>query len=256
MHVDEETMNISGMRTDGSTVSDLVVRAFSSTELTTFTVFEDDGVSIDYLDGQVRTTEVSQVLNGNRADVVFGAARGTYQGAPSQRRFQVELVTDGLEATSVSVNGEELPSCSSVEELEGEGACFINAGENLVIARSSPRRVDENVVFGVELTPTPALASVHFVCDDGETETGEAIYVLGNVPELGAWEADGAVRLTPTRYPRWTGMVHGLPPETRIEWKCLRRRIDGSAAGDLEPGSNNVISTPASGFAGTSRGSM
>jgi alpha-glucosidase len=51
-------------------------------------------------------------------------------------------------------------------------------------------------------------------------------------------------------------VVDGLPPGTSFEWKCLRRREDGSGAADWEPGGNNRHTTAASGYSGLAYGSF
>jgi alpha-glucosidase len=83
------------------------------------------------------------------------------------------------------------------------------------------------------------------------------VYVLGNIAELGSWNAPGAVKLDPNGpYPRWTGAVATLPSNTRIEWKCVKRLETGGAILEWQPGGNNVFVTPASGNAGVQRGAF
>ena len=101
----------------------------------------------------------------------------------------------------------------------------------------------------------PKVSSVHFVCSNGKTVPGEAIYVLGNIAELGAWDPAKAVRLTPVRYPkwfRWSTTVHDLPPATELEWKFIKRKESGGPplAWDVE-GPNHRVTTASSGFTGT-----
>ena len=38
-----------------------------------------------------------------------------------------------------------------------------------------------------------------------------------------------AIRLTPTRYPRWTGLVKGLAAGQSLEWKCFKK-ADGATS--------------------------
>ena len=56
--------------------------------------------------------------------------------------------------------------------------------------------------------------------------------------------------------PVWTGVVDGLPAGTTFEWKCLRRREDGTGTPDWQPGANNSHTTTASGYGGLSVGSF
>jgi alpha-glucosidase len=101
----------------------------------------------------------------------------------------------------------------------------------------------------------PAGVSTNFACDNGHTSFGASVYVLGNIAELGGWNASGAIKLDPNGpYPRWTGTLANLPGNTRVEWKCVKRLESGGAILEWQPGGNNVFVTPASGSAGVQRG--
>ena len=52
MFVDDNTMNIVGKRTDGSTRSELIVRVYASPTSTSFTLYEDDGATTSYTTAQ------------------------------------------------------------------------------------------------------------------------------------------------------------------------------------------------------------
>jgi alpha-glucosidase (family GH31 glycosyl hydrolase) len=94
--------------------------------------------------------------------------------------------------------------------------------------------------------------SAHVVCANGTTTFGISVYVVGNIPELGSWNPDNAVKLEPDGpYPMWTGTIGNLPPSTLIEWKCIKRIESGNKqVTQWEPGANNTFTTPASGSAG------
>ncbi len=84
--------------------------------------------------------------------------------------------------------------------------------------------------------------ATRFVCQNGETSWGTSVYVLGNLPELGAWDPSAAILLQPDGpYPTWTGSIEGLPIDTPIEWKCIKRQeAEGGRVIQWEPGTNNV----------------
>lgn len=94
-------------------------------------------------------------------------------------------------------------------------------------------------------------ASVNFSCANGDTVWGQNVYVVGDVPELGNWNTDNAVKLEPDNYPTWLATINDLPVNTTIEWKCIKRDV-----GDVvwESGSNNVVTTPASGTVSSAGG--
>jgi alpha-glucosidase len=100
--------------------------------------------------------------------------------------------------------------------------------------------------------------------------------VIGNIPNLGDWDTSKAIKLGANIYydyingvnpppnhngpgpsaPVWSGVIAGLAPNIHFEWKCLRRREDGTGEVQWEPGANNTHRTLASGYAGRSYGSF
>lgn len=93
--------------------------------------------------------------------------------------------------------------------------------------------------------------SAKFICENGNTTFGTSTYVVGNVPALGLWQPVNAQKLEPNGpYPTWTQLIDGLPANTRIEWKCIKRLEGGSQdVIQFEPGDNNVFTTPSTGRA-------
>ncbi len=89
--------------------------------------------------------------------------------------------------------------------------------------------------------------NVTFSCNNGTTSPGQSVYAVGGVSSLGSWSPASARKLDPTAYPTWTG-TFSMPASTTLEWKCIKRN-ETNPAQDLvwEPGSNNIVATPASG---------
>src|SRR5262249_55753604 len=96
MTVDDQTMNALGERLDGSRRDELVVRVYADEEPTSFTQYEDDGTSIAYLQGEVRTTVISQERSADLVAVTIDAAAGSYAGAVDARDNVVELAARGI----------------------------------------------------------------------------------------------------------------------------------------------------------------
>ena len=257
-----------------------MLRVYADPGPSSFTLYEDDGTTLGY-DAAGRplyhrretgiTQQGGRVTIGPALDV---GGSGPYPGAPPARGVMLELVLDGAEATGVSLNGTALVERGSAEELAAAESGWVNAGRNLVLAKAPPADVYTATVFEVASAPIPALTSVAFVCDRGLTIPGESVYVVGSLPELGSWDPQQGVRLSPSIYfdyivapppnhagpgpsaPLWTGVIDGLPPDTGFEWKCLRRREDGSGSPTWEPGENNRHLTTFSGYSGQSYGSF
>lgn len=129
MTVDEKTMNALGQRLDGKQLNELVLRVYSDTTPTNFTVYEDDGETTDYQQGAVRTTLVSQKRDGNLITVRVEGSQGSYNGASSIHDIVVELVVDS-EVMDVKFNGNSIPVMAiSRPSSRGAGVIRVRTGE-------------------------------------------------------------------------------------------------------------------------------
>jgi len=87
-------------------------------------------------------------------------------------------------------------------------------------------------------------ATVNFTCQNGTTVTGQNVYVVGSISQLGSWNTTLARKLTPNIYPVWKGSFSDLPPNTTIQWKCIKRDVGAVV---WESGANTVVTTGAAG---------
>ncbi|MBI4404128.1 MAG: DUF5110 domain-containing protein [Deltaproteobacteria bacterium] len=262
--VDEQTMNVFGKRLDGSVANDWIVRVFADEKETRFTLFEDDGDTVQYRDSEpkVRTTVLTQKKDGNHAQLTIDGSRGSYTGAPEKRPVTVELVAENAQAESVSLKAasrsRSLAQCPSQKAFEMAEECFFNAGNNLVVAKIKPEKATEPKTFDFHLESQPR-ASVFFICNNATTAPGESIYVSGDIRELGQWNPSQALRLGPDPYTpqatlTWAGVVTDLPIRTPFQWKCLKRvEEQGGQVLQWQPGENYTFSTR-QGFSGKAVG--
>jgi alpha-glucosidase len=137
MQVDEQTLNITGLRADRSRRDELILRVAASAEPNAFTLYEDDGVSTAYQTGAVRTTEINQQQNGNRVTVIVAAAQGTYDGALTERDTILQLITrEGGEPQRVTLNGMALEQALSEAEFEAMPDGWYYAAPTLVLVKT------------------------------------------------------------------------------------------------------------------------
>lgn len=254
MFVDDKTMNTQGRRTDGSTRDELIARVYPDATASSFTLAEDDGTSVDYQAGSKRTTAISQQLSGGIATVTIAPASGTYAGAPTSRKNVVEIVTGGDQASAVTLNGSALTQLANKAAFDAAASGWYNAGGGLVVAKSASLAVSSTKTFA--FTTGQAAASMTFTCTSGTTTSGQSVYAVGNVSQLGEWSPTGAVKLEPTSYPTWTGTISGLPPSTAVEWKCIKRQEANypATADAWQPGANSTFTSPATGSGGSTSG--
>lgn len=255
MHVDDQTMNVMGKRSDGTTRNELITKVYAGATASTFALAEDDGESTGYAAGSKRTTVLSQQLSGSVATVTVGASTGTYSGAPTTRANTVHLVST-TQASSVTLNGTALTQHPAKTAFDAAASGWYNAGNNLVVAKSTSMPVATAKTF--RFTTGQALTSATFSCANGTTTPGQSVYAVGSSPQLGGWNVASAVKLSPTSYPTWTGTITALPPNTTIEWKCVKRQENGypATADQWQQGPNSAIALPNSGSAGLTSGSF
>jgi alpha-glucosidase (family GH31 glycosyl hydrolase) len=134
--VDDETMNILGKRLDNSRHDEMIARVYASAKASSFTLYEDDGVTESYRGGAVAQTEISQLEQDHVAQVNFAPTEGTYDGAPEKRSFQVQWVGENKSVTTVRLNGRELHHCLSLDELKFLPEGWYDGGADGVLAKS------------------------------------------------------------------------------------------------------------------------
>src|SRR5271157_4667139 len=251
MYVDGNTMNILGMRADGTTHNELIARVYASSTPSSFTLYEDDGQTIAYQSNAYSTTPLSQQLTSTTTPtgatttetVIIGATSGTYTGAPTSRNNVVELVAENAQASSVTLNGNSLPTLPSQAAFDAASSGWFNAGNNLIKAKTGSLDVTANKTAAFTLS-IQQQAAVNFVCNNGTTTWGQSVYVVGNIPALGNWAPAQGVKLNPDGpYPTWTGII-AVPPNTAVQWKCIKQGVGPIV---WQSGSNNGFTSPASG---------
>jgi len=256
MHIDNQTGNALGFRRDGIKHNELIVRVYASPNLTDFTLYEDDGQTTSYMTGAYRSTTISQQkTSGGSETVTIAASSGTYADAPDNRNNIVILVVENQQATAVALNGSPLTQYAAKTDFDAAGSGYWNAGYNQIQAKSGIQPVAASKTFTFTLASITAQTSVNFVCANGTTTSGQSVFVVGNLPQLGGWDIANAIKLEPNVYPTWTGDIQNLPPNTSIEWKCIKRNnIDNGNIvwePDGSPNRNNIIITPDSGYGGS-----
>jgi hypothetical protein len=70
-------------------------------------LYEDDGISVDYLDNKVAWTQISYTINGAVLTLVISPATGNYPGFPSTRNYIIRL-NNGLPVGLGTVNGNQI----------------------------------------------------------------------------------------------------------------------------------------------------
>jgi alpha-glucosidase len=168
LYVDDKTMNALGRRdVDLSALSEeerqqeqilaseLRVKIFASTVPTSFTLYEDDGITLDYLHGNVRETRISQQAQGDQVLVTVHASQGTFHEANSSRATFIELIVDNRQAVGVEVGGNALPQLSScAADMDSGRIGWCNTGNNLIRVRGGDEAVSLAKHFIIRMAPS------------------------------------------------------------------------------------------------------
>ena len=89
----------------------------------------------------------------------------------------------------------------------------------------------------------PTVQSINFTCNNGYTISGQSVYIIGNIPQLGGWDLTKAVKISPTQYPQWSASLE-LPSDLNVEWKCVKRNETNPTANvEWQSGANNQFNS-------------
>ena len=101
-----------------------------------FTLYEDDGETHQYLEGGVATTTIDCSHGEGQMELVIGARQGSYGGMPESRSFDVHLHVESA-PDQVAVDGQSLERGTGGWEYDGDaGSVRLRVRENP--DRSSP----------------------------------------------------------------------------------------------------------------------
>ena len=250
MFVDENTLNISGLRKDGSNKNsnELILKIFPSTNETNFTLYEDDGETIEYKTSFFSQTVISQKRSGNLINVNISPTKGMYKGNTTVRNIRIEIALPNDMVTAVNMDSLKVLPCS--ETIQSN--CWQEKSRNSyeINLQNVNKRKNTEFIFTV-IQKQNNYSQYNFTCLNGQTSIGESIYIVGNIPELGNWDIKKAIKLNPVEYPTWTQYITNIPANSKnIEWKCIKKSDVLNNVLQWQNGTNNRFSSKAGGYEG------
>jgi cytochrome c1 len=100
----------------------------------------------------------------------------------------------------------------------------------------------ENWVVEAQDPSVPSCRVTFTVTNAGFTFWGQDIWIVGDRPELGAWDPHKGIRLDGTAFPTWSGAA-ALPEGVPIQYKAVAiNSFDGSVV--WESGNNHELQVP------------
>lgn len=92
-----------------------------------FTLYEDDGLSLDYLKGKFATTRIIYEEKGKDISVLIGATKGNYDGQIGERSYLI-VINGVANPNQVQVDGKSVTKVRNLEEL-GKGGWYYDGKE-------------------------------------------------------------------------------------------------------------------------------
>ncbi|WP_258534981.1 carbohydrate-binding module family 20 domain-containing protein [Streptomyces sp. PT12] len=151
-----------------------------------------------------------------------------HESAPLTRTFQTSLAA----GTYCDVQGDRAVT------VDGSGRFTATLGTDTALALHTGARACDG---GGD--PVPQSGAAFQV--NATTQPGEHIYATGNLPQLGDWNPERAVRLDAAAYPVWRAAV-SLPAGTTFQYKYIRR-AEGATGVTWESGGNRTATVPPGG---------
>ena len=157
----------------------LTLDIYPAEDLSTFTLYEDDGISYDYMDGSYAQTVLTAIKQNGTITCTIGERSGSYAVAMRDCVMQIHYRANPSEVT---LDGEKLSAVSSLEALYASGkACYYYAANE-----SS----DIDKVIYVRLTDDGKAHTVTVTVGEESAQTLPEVVMEGTLYEC---EANGNV---------------------------------------------------------------
>ncbi|MBP9708090.1 MAG: DUF5110 domain-containing protein [Oligoflexales bacterium] len=213
-----------------------VVEVFPSEEKSEFDVYEDDGKTIAYENGNYATTNVSQISKDEAISINIGKTIGNFTELPNKRAFLIKINDARRDWQKASFANASLQECSPqtkelilfARDFSSAEACYFAEQSKIYVNIGLLESNTEKILdLKVPFLPERQESQVHFVCRHAQTSIGSSVYISGSDPKLGAWDPTKAIKLQPNAYPTWSTIVEGLSNAGAVKWKCLKKSDDG-----------------------------
>lgn len=215
-----------------------------------------EGEYVDFLGGMLNGENISVYastgINTTASITLDGGEVGVWQYDAAANAPEIGNVvsTMGRAGNRVYIYGDGLDGNISVKFGETEATVESNTANEIVTY------VPDNAVAGyndITVTKGDAVSNsftYNVLSGDqnqvifhvkAETNYGENIYIVGNVPELGSWDQDKCTEaLLNPNYPEWFLPV-SVPAGTEIQFKFIKKDANGNVT--WESGDNRMVTS-------------
>lgn len=194
---------------------------------------------------QSRTTDLDERLRAAGVPVVEARNDAT----PFSAMHHKWMVVDGATTYVGSYNWSYTATFHSHEDLARIESTELAAAFEGEMGRLWERYAPDEAQAAAEAAygrahPVMARGVLRFVGHHDRTRFGDTLVVVGDAPELGAWDPQRGLRLDGSSWPSWRGEV-ALRAGATVAYKLVVRRADGGV--QWESGEDRVALVPTDG---------
>ncbi|MDR0138937.1 alpha-amylase family glycosyl hydrolase [Metabacillus idriensis] len=216
--------------------------------------------------------QLTSLLNGNSLSVGSGGAVSAFDLSPGEAGVYSSNGTAAAPAigqigpvmavpgSTITISGESFGSTAGTVKFGTVNASVLSwsnteikaqvpvlTGGDYQVSVAASGGTASNTYGPVEVL-SGKQSSARFIVNNASTNPGQSIYIVGNVSELGNWDASKAAgpmyNQVITKYPAWYYDV-SVPAGRNIEFKFIKKDASGNVV--WESGANHVYTTPSSG---------
>jgi alpha-glucosidase len=138
------------------TPDEITLEVWPDAAASTFTLYEDDGITFDYQSGEYAETTLSQAFDGTTFIFNVSARAGSYN--PGSRHWLVKVHRWNDPVTSITVDGGDLTEYFSLSALRSAGTgYYVDTLAGIVYARFA----DTGSARTLAINDVPAVSSWH-----------------------------------------------------------------------------------------------
>jgi alpha-glucosidase (family GH31 glycosyl hydrolase) len=117
-----------------------------------FTLYEDDGATLNYQRGAYALTRITHHATADALTLTVGAASGTYDGLPAERTVRATVHRVASAPHEVRVGDRTLPERTTQADLERDGGYRYDADRNALILQT---RLPTHTAHTLHVRTTP-----------------------------------------------------------------------------------------------------
>ncbi|MFC8720307.1 carbohydrate-binding module family 20 domain-containing protein, partial [Kitasatospora sp. NPDC057198] len=198
--------------------------------------------------------------NGNNA-IAFSRGSKGWVAINNSGSAVTQTFTTGLAAGTYcdvihgDVSGSDCTGPTVSVDGSGKATVTVNAGDAVALYTATTGTASPSPSSSASPSPSASPSSSASPTNPGgtvtetfnenkTTVTGQNVYLVGSIAQLGNWNPNAAVALSPAAYPVWSGSLQ-LPANTAFEYKYIVKDASGNVT--WESGANHSANTGATG---------